>query len=173
MTAIALIGAPGSGKSTVGPLLARRLQTSFVDVDSVIEDREGRLVREIFADEGEPYFRDVERRVTLELLGGEGVVSLGGGAPLTPEIATALAAHPTVWLQVDAHHAARRIGLGSGRPLLAGGGVRATLIKLLNARTPAYEAVARHAVETSGRQPEAVADEIVTLVQADTPQADA
>lgn len=167
MSAVALIGAPGSGKSTVGPLLARRLQTSFVDVDAVIEDREGRLVREIFADDGEPYFRDVERRVTLELLDGDGVVSLGGGAPLTPEIGAALAGHRTVWLQVDAHHAARRVGLDVGRPLLAGGGVRATLIKLLNARTPVYRSVARHAVETSGREPGAVVDEIVALLQED------
>ena len=160
MSAIALIGAPGSGKSTLGPLLARRLDVPFVDVDAAIEEREGRSIRDIFADDGEPAFRAIERDVTVELLAGEGVISLGGGAPLTPEIAAALAAVPTVWLQVDARHAVKRIGLDEGRPLLAGGGVRATLIKLLNARTPVYRALADLEIDTNGREP----DELVGLI---------
>ena len=160
MTALALIGAPGSGKSTLGPALAQRLGVPFVDVDAVIEARQGREIRDIFADDGEPAFRVIERDVTVELLAGEGVVSLGGGAPLTPEIAAALAAVPTVWLQVDARNAVKRIGLDEGRPLLAGGGVRATLIKLLNARTPVYRALADVEIDTNGHEP----DELVGLI---------
>lgn len=166
MTTIALIGAPGSGKSTVGPRLAERLGVPFTDVDALIERRDGRLIREIFAEDGEPAFRAIERDTTIELLGGDGVVSLGGGAPLTPEVADALGDVTTVWLQVDAHNAARRIGLDEGRPLLAGGGIRATLIKLLNARTPVYRACATHTVDTSGREPDAVVDEVLALLEA-------
>ncbi len=165
MTALALIGAPGSGKSTLGPALAQRLGVPFVDVDAVIEARQGRAIRDIFADDGEPAFRAIERDVTVELLAGEGVISLGGGAPLTPEIAAALAAVPTVWLQVDARHAVKRIGLDEGRPLLAGGGVRATLIKLLNARTPVYRALADLEIDTNGREPDELVAQILTALE--------
>lgn len=76
---IALIGAPGSGKSTVGSLLAQRLGEEFVDVDAAIEQAEGRDIPEIFLIDGEPYFRKVERRETLAAIERGGVVSLGGG----------------------------------------------------------------------------------------------
>ena len=165
MTTIALIGAPGSGKSTVGALLAERLRLPFFDVDTEIERMHGKLVREIFADDGEEAFRAIERDATLSLLVGDGVVSLGGGAPLTPAIAEALADVRTVWLKLDAHDAFKRIGLDDSRPLLAGGGIRGTLIKMLRARTPVYAAVGRHHVDTSGRQPGEVVDEIITLLQ--------
>lgn len=168
MTTIALIGAPGSGKSTVGALLAQRLGVGFVDVDAAIEARDGRMIREIFAEDGEPAFRALERDATLEHLGAGGVVSLGGGAPMTPAIADALAddAVQTVWLQVDARNATQRIGLDGGRPLLMGGPMRATLIKLLNQRTPIYAATAQHHVDTSGRDPEEVVDDIVARLEA-------
>ena len=168
MTTIALIGAPGSGKSTVGAMLAERLDLGFVDVDATIEARDGRMIREIFAEEGEPFFRALEREATLELLGAGGVVSLGGGAPMTPAIADALAADgiATVWLQVDARNATQRIGLDGGRPLLTGGPMRATLIKLLNQRTPVYAATAQHHIDTSGREPADVVEDIVARLEA-------
>ncbi|MDO5535012.1 MAG: shikimate kinase [Propionibacteriaceae bacterium] len=165
MRTIALIGAPGSGKSTVGPLLAQRLGLPFVDVDAVIEADQGRLIREIFAEDGEPAFRALEREATVACLAEGGVVSLGGGAPATREIAAALDGVEVVWLAVDARNATRRIGLGEGRPLLSVGGVRATLIKLLNERTPVYAALATHRVDTSDREPDAIVDEAVTLLE--------
>ncbi len=165
MSAVAIIGAPGSGKSTVGALLAERLGRGFVDVDAEIERREARLIREIFADDGEPAFRAIERDVTLELLAGDGVVSLGGGAPMTSAIADALAAHTVVWLQVDAHHALKRVGIDEARPLLAGTGMRATLIKLLNERTPTYQRLATHAVDTAGRTPDDIVADLIESLE--------
>ncbi|NLE17821.1 MAG: shikimate kinase [Propioniciclava sp.] len=165
MTTIALIGAPGSGKSTVGALLAERLRLPFFDVDTEIERMHGKLVREIFADDGEEAFRAIEKDATLSLLVGDGVVSLGGGAPMTPAIADALADVQTVWLKVDAHDAFKRVGLDDSRPLLAGGGIRATLIKMLRARTPVYAAVGRLHVDTSGREPVEVVEEIIARLQ--------
>ena len=99
------------------------------------------------------------------LLVGDGVVSLGGGAPMTPAIADALADVQTVWLKVDAHDAFKRVGLDDSRPLLAGGGIRATLIKMLRARTPVYAAVGRLHVDTSGREPVEVVEEIIARLQ--------
>ncbi|MFV0407404.1 MAG: shikimate kinase [Propioniciclava sp.] len=158
---IAVIGAPGAGKSTVGPLLAERLGLQFTDADAEIERRENRLIREIFATEGEPAFRTLERDVTLELLNAPGVISLGGGAPMTPEIAEALSTLTVIWLGVNSHHALKRIGIDSTRPILAGGGVRATLIKLLNERTPTYQRLATVSVDTSGQEAAAVVEEIL------------
>ena len=165
MTTIALIGAPGSGKSTVGAQLAERLRLPFFDVDTEIERMHGKLVREIFADDGEEAFRAIEKDATLSLLVGDGVVSLGGGAPMTPAIADALADVQTVWLKVDAHDAFKRVGLDDSRPLLAGGGIRATLITMLRARTPVYAAVGRLHVDTSGREPVEVVEEIIARLQ--------
>lgn len=164
MRAIVLIGAPGAGKSTVGALLAERLGVPHIDVDAEIEARTGRLVREIFADEGEAAFRQLERDVTLELLERPAVLSLGGGAPMTEEIRDALAGRDVVWLEVDVHHAVRRIGLDQGRPLLAGGGMRATLIAMLARRAPVYASVARVRVDTNGRDALEVADEVWRLL---------
>ena len=77
MNAIALIGLSGSGKSTVGLFLAERLGLPHLDVDLVLEQREGRTIREIFDTDGEPYFRALEREITIELLDAPGVLSLG------------------------------------------------------------------------------------------------
>ena len=108
MSAIALIGLSGSGKSTVGPLLAQRLGLPHHDVDRDLERQHGCTIREIFAAHGEPHFRALERDLTLGLLEGPGVLSLGGGAPMTPEVARALAGHPVVWLRVEPESAAER-----------------------------------------------------------------
>lgn len=92
------------------------------------------------------------------------MVSLGGGAPLTPRSARRWRL-TVVWLQVDAHHALRRIGVDEARPLLAGTGFRARLIKLLNDRTPVYRSLATHTVDTSGREPDEIVDAIVTALE--------
>ena len=163
MTArLVLVGAPGSGKSTVGALLAQRWGVPFADVDAVIESRVGKSVAEIFADDGEAVFRAFEESTTAELLGAPGVLALGGGAVLSPATRAALAGRPVVWLQVTIAHAAGRVGLNEARPLLLGN-VRGRLVKLLGERTPLYAEVARASVDTDGQTPEQVADRVEAL----------
>jgi len=158
--AVVLVGAPGSGKSTVGARLSDRLGLPFVDVDAVVEARAGKPVAEIFADEGEAAFRTVEQTTTVELLGRPGVLSLGGGAVLSAVTRSALSGHRVVWLQVSAGSAAKRVGLNEARPLLLGN-VRGTLIRLLAERTPLYAEVATLSVSTDDHDVEHVVQLIV------------
>ena len=159
-TSVAIVGAPGAGKSTVGALLAKRLGVPHVDVDHRIEQQQGKPIREIFADEGEPFFRDLETRATLAALAEPGVVSLGGGAVMTPAIREALAEHEVVGLKVSVTGSTRRIGLNQARPLLLGN-MRARLIQLLAERTPIYQEVATVSVDTEKKSPAQVVDEVV------------
>jgi shikimate kinase len=162
---IVLVGAPGSGKSTIGKLLAAELGREFLDVDTVIEDRAGKPISEIFVDDGEPVFRALEEDTTLELLARPTVVlSLGGGSVLSTTIREALAEHYVVWLQVSAGAAADRVGLSTARPLLLGN-VRGRLIQLLNQRTPLYAEVASLPVTTDSR----TADEVVAAILEELP----
>jgi shikimate kinase len=158
-----LVGAPGSGKSSVGVRLAERLGLPFRDVDAVIESRVGKPVVEIFADDGESVFRAFEESTTAELLSQPGVLSLGGGAVLSPGTRAALRGHRVVWLQVSAPHAARRVGLNEARPLLLGN-VRGTLIRLLAQRTPLYAEVATHTVVTDDLPVDDVVEQVLALV---------
>lgn len=159
-TTIVLVGAPGSGKSTVGQLLASSLGVDFVDVDHEIEVAAGKPIAEIFADEGEPHFRRLEVAATLARLDAPGVVSLGGGAVLSAELRQELKSRQVVWLQVGVPQAARRVGLNEARPLLMGN-VRGRLIKLLAERTPLYAEVATFAVATDDLDPHAVVELIM------------
>ncbi|GAB2577233.1 shikimate kinase [Microlunatus antarcticus] len=159
---LVLVGSPGSGKSTVGALLAERWGEPFADVDAVIEARVGKSVAEIFADDGEAVFRAFEESTTAELLDAPGVLALGGGAVLSPATRAALAGRPVVWLRVTIAHAAGRVGLNEARPLLLGN-VRGRLVKLLNERTPLYAEVARASVDTDAQTPEQVADAVEAL----------
>ena len=156
---IVLIGAPGAGKSSVGKRLARKLGKTYVDVDHRIEEVMGKPIAEIFADEGEAYFRALEQEATIELLDSFDVLSLGGGSVMNPEIRSALAGHDIVWLKVSIGQASRRVGLNTARPLLLGN-VCGRLIELLRERTPVYEALATQIVETDGRGSSEVADQL-------------
>ncbi len=157
---VVLVGAPGSGKSTIGQLLAQRLDVPFTDVDSVIEERVGRSVAEIFADDGEAVFRAFEEATTIELLDSPGVLALGGGAVLSAATRSALRGHHVVWLQVEAAEAASRVGLNTARPLLLGN-VRGRLVTLLAQRKPLYAEVAQHQIATDDVPPEVVVELVV------------
>ncbi|GGK25355.1 shikimate kinase [Pilimelia terevasa] len=155
-----LVGPPGAGKSTVGAALAAALGLPYRDTDADVEAAEGRPIPEVFVDDGEAYFRERERAaVAAALAGHAGVLSLGGGAVLDARTRAALAGHPVVYLSVDLPDAMSRIGLGSGRPLLAVN-PRATLRHLLELRRPLYAEVAAHTVRTDGRTPEQIVAEV-------------
>lgn len=117
-----LVGMPGSGKSTVGPLLAERLGLPFHDTDSIIEARLGMSIAEMFACRGEPEFRAEEVRLLGSLIAlGPAVIAAGGGAFLDPGTrALALARAVAVWLDADIATLRARLAGADDRPLLAG-----------------------------------------------------
>lgn len=161
--AIALIGPPGAGKSTVGAILADRLGLRLVDTDTLVEDRTGRSIPDIFVQDGEPAFRELEREAVAAALDlPEAVVSLGGGAVMQEEVAAALTAHPhtVVFLDVTIADASARVGFDTSRPLLVVN-PRASWTRLMNARRPTYESLADLTVQTGGRTPEEVAEQIL------------
>lgn len=158
--AIALIGAPGSGKSTVGRLLAHELGEPFVDVDAAIETDKAMTIADIFVMHGEPHFRQLEETATLVALDRGGVVALGGGAVMNADIRAALGNHDVVWLECSITTATKRVGMDTARPLLLGN-VRGQLVRLLNERTPLYREAATLTVSTDDRTPSEVTGEIV------------
>ncbi|MDO5739480.1 MAG: shikimate kinase [Ornithinimicrobium sp.] len=163
MNAIVLIGPPGSGKTTVGALLARRLGVDHLDIDAVIESRTGRTIPDIFVQDGEVAFRALEREETLRALGAAGgVLSLGGGAVMQEEIAQALRGGDdrVVFLDVSIADASRRVGFDASRPLLLVN-PRASWTRLMNARRPTYEGLSTFVVDTAGRAPDEIVDDVM------------
>lgn len=161
---VVLVGAPGSGKSTVGGLVADELGVAFRDTDTDVEIRAGKPITDIFVDDGEPAFRDMERAaVAAALAEHTGVLALGGGAVLDGSTIDRLAGQTVVHLDVGLADAAARVGFNRDRPLLLGN-PRAHLKKLLDERRPYYERVATTSVDTTGRTPQDIADEVVRLV---------
>lgn len=162
---VVLVGPPGAGKSTIGRLLAERLGTTYRDTDADIEATAGRTVPEIFVDEGEPYFRELERAaVRAAVAGHPGVLSLGGGSIMDAGTRALLAGLPVVFLDVGLHQAVHRVGLDAPRPLLAVN-PRQSWRELMDKRRPLYTEVARAVVGTDDRTPEAVADAVLDALQ--------
>lgn len=162
---VVLVGPMGAGKSTVARLLARAWDLPARDTDDDVVAGTGREVSDIFVTDGEQEFRRLERAaVAAALAEHRGVLSLGGGAVLDPATRTLLADHRVVFLQVGLADAVKRVGLGTGRPLLLGN-VRSRVKQLLDERTPLYTEVATLVVATDGRTPEDVADEIRRRVE--------
>ena len=159
---IVLVGFMGAGKTTVGHLLAAELELPFADSDQLIEQRAGRLIRQIFAEDGEPAFRALEHQVIAELLeGSDLILALGGGAAEHPRTRDTLASHPraqVVYLQVGYEQAMQRVGGDQGRPLLA----RPDLAATYQRRLPLYAELATLTVSTDGRHPEAISQDILT-----------
>lgn len=161
-----MIGPPGSGKSKVGRILAAGLGVTVRDTDADIEAAAGKPVAEIFVDDGEPRFRELEREAVLAALAEhDGVVSLGGGAVMNPDTQAALERYVTdgghvVFLDVPLAIAAQRVGMNQARPLLLGN-PRAQWQKLMTERRPTYERLATLTIVSSERPGEQVAAEIV------------
>jgi shikimate kinase len=158
---LVFVGAPGSGKTTIGKQVAEKLGVEFIDVDNEIEMDEKTTISDIFVQKGENYFRQLERAKISELLNTfNGVLSLGGGSVLDEITRQALAIAPVVWLKVSSGDASSRVGLGLSRPVLMGN-VRSTLVKLLEERTPLYEEVADWEIDTSKKSIEEVVQEVL------------
>lgn len=162
---LVLVGPMGAGKTTVGRLVAEALGVGFLDTDEVVEREDGRSVADIFVDEGEAYFRELERNAVAAALDShDGVLALGGGAVMDPTTRQRLEGRRVVFLRVGLSDAAQRVGLGVSRPLLLGN-VRGRMKQLLDERAPVYEAVATHVVDTDGLSATEVAERVRAVVE--------
>ncbi len=161
-----LTGFMGTGKSTVGRLVAARLQRPFVDMDALIAAREGRSIADIFAQEGEMYFRALEAALVQELAARHGlVIATGGGTLVNDALRTLLTRTGIViCLWADEATLIARLRGQTDRPLLAHSDWETTLKTLLARRRPAYEALPYH-VDTTGKSVEEVAAEVIALFQ--------
>jgi shikimate kinase len=146
---LVLIGMPGSGKSTVGRQLAKRLRLAFTDSDHVIEQRIGCSIRSFFEREGEAAFRDVEESVIAELCTADGVLATGGGAVLRPATRQRLreAGH-VIYLRTTPEDVFRRLKHDKKRPLLQVADPIAQLRTLYEERDPLYRETAHFIIET-------------------------
>ena len=163
-----LIGPPGAGKSSVARQLGRILDCPVIDTDLVIEKKSGKSISEIFVEDGEAKFREIEREVVLdEIKNNESVLALGGGSVLNAEVAQSLRDNsvPVIYLEVSISQAAPRVGFNKDRPLLTMN-PRQQWLALMEVRRPIYEGLASFKVNTDNRKPAEVAAEIAGFLGA-------
>ena len=160
---IILIGPPGAGKSSVGSLLAAELGVPFADTDDLVAAAAGKPVSDIFIDEGEPAFRELERLAVargLEAVGPDGgVLALGSGAVLDPDVRRMLAGQQIVYLEAGFAAVARRVGMDKPRVVIPGN-PRGMLRAMLEERVPMYAELASLTVPTDDMAPEEVAADL-------------
>ncbi|MEU5209413.1 shikimate kinase [Streptomyces sp. NPDC020742] len=162
---VVLVGPPGAGKSTVGALLAERLGVGYRDTDADIVATAGKPISEIFIDQGEPHFRELERAAVRQALEDHpGVLALGGGAVLDEGTRALLTGLPVVFLDVELADAVKRVGLDAPRPLLAVN-PRKQWRELMERRRPLYTEVARAVLATAERTPAQVAEAIMDALE--------
>lgn len=158
---IILVGFMATGKTSVGKQLAQKTGMRFVDMDAIIEEREGRTINEIFASDGEPYFRERECALAKELAQESGlIISTGGGIVLNPEnIAAFNATGLVACLTAEPEEILRRVARCQSRPLLAGDKEK-QVRDLLEKRRPLYEAIPFQVI-TDGCRPQEIAAKIL------------
>ena len=167
MKSIALVGFMGSGKSTVGPLLAERQGRPFLDLDSIAERLAGKTVSEVFSGEGESGWRLWESRALAEAVGTgvPSVLACGGGVVLDSKNRDILRqSFLTIYLETSEAVLIERLRGNSGRPLLAVGEPEAAIAELLKGRRALYEAAAHLIITTDLKNPTEVADEVEAAV---------
>jgi len=163
---VVLIGLPGSGKTTVGRLVAEQLHAEFVDIDAIIERREGRPIGLIFAEKGEAAFRDMERKeMETALTSAPAVIAPGGGWAAQPDaIGAGKARALVIYLRTRPESAAQRAAPEGTRPLLLGEDPVARMRLLQKEREPFYRD-AHAQVDTDHKSTSQVANEVVRLAQ--------
>jgi shikimate kinase len=162
---IILIGPPGAGKSTIGHSLAKKMKVSFADTDALIEAKLAKKISDIFVDLGEPFFRTEELIVLAEVLqSGNGVISLGGGAPISPQAQELIrnSGATVIFLDISLGKAAARVGFNRDRPLLLGN-PRAQWNELMNSRRPIYESLATAVVPVDDRSINEICADILVV----------
>lgn len=166
MPRLVLIGAPGSGKSTVGKALAHHLNLPFADTDALIEEKADKKITDIFVVDGEDAFRALEFETLKEVLHMDtAVISLGGGAPIAPAAQEVIRNSDSIviFLDVSLATAAPRVGFNRDRPLLLGN-PRAQWQALSDQRRPIYEDLATHAIKVDDMTVEAIIATIEKLI---------
>jgi shikimate kinase len=160
-----LIGPPGAGKSTIAEALARELGVPARDTDVDVELSTGRAVADIFFEDGESAFRELEHAAVLQALAEhEGVLSVGGGAVLDPRTQEALRGHTVIFLDVRIADASKRIGLNRDRPLLLGN-PRAQWTQMMDRRRPVYLDVSTARVVTDGLTAAEVTEKVLAALR--------
>lgn len=161
-----LIGMMGSGKTSVGRLAASRLGVEFLDTDEIVADRAGRSIAELWADEGEPVFRELEKTVVGEIAGRTGIVATGGGVVLDQDNReTMRESGAVVWLDASPPVLARRVATETGRPILETSDDEslALLRQTLSERAELYAETAHHRIVTDDLDVDAAAEQIEGL----------
>jgi shikimate kinase len=163
--AIVLVGLMGAGKTSIGRRLAEKLGVPFVDADHEIEAAAGKSIPDIFAEHGEPHFRDGERRVIARLLdNGNQVLATGGGAFMNSETRARIKERAvSVWLKADLDLLMKRVSKRGGRPLLANNNPEAVMRKLIEDRYPIY-AEADITVESADVQHGVMVNEVLAAL---------
>lgn len=167
MPQVIFIGPPGSGKSSVGRALSRITHLSFSDTDSMIEEKVGKKISEIFVDDGEAFFREVEADVLASALENEkGILSLGGGSVMNSDSRKLLRESGAliVFLEVGIGQAAPRIGFNQDRPMLLIN-PRQSWLKLMEERLPIYQELATMTISTDSKKAQEVASEIAEVLK--------
>jgi shikimate kinase len=163
-SAVVLVGPPGAGKSTVGPLLAGLLGVAFTDTDSLVAESAGKPVSDIFVEDGEAMFRMMERSaVQAALRAPAGVIALGGGAVADPGSQALLAGQRVVYLETGFGAVARRTGIDGPHPPIPGN-PRGRLRQMLEERRAQYEGVAWLTVSTDDKSQQEIAEQIAAAV---------
>jgi shikimate kinase len=169
---IVMVGLMGCGKSAVGRRLAARLGLPFVDADEEIEKAAGQSIEDMFAEHGEPYFREGERKVLARLMrSGPQVLATGGGAFMNAETRAAIAERGiSVWLKAELPLLVRRVSKRNNRPLLKGSDPLTVMQSLMDVRYPVY-AQADITVESRDVPHDVIVAEIIELLSRPLPSA--
>lgn len=167
MRKLVLIGYMGAGKSTIGQALSKRMQILFSDTDTLIEEKQGRCIADIFAQDGEDYFRELETKCLKELLEQkeDRIVSTGGGLPLRKENQELLRQIGcTIYLQVSKETILKRLEGDKNRPLLQVADREAKIADMIQIRHPIYLETADVTIAVDGRKVKEIVEEIENLL---------